>query len=61
VYCWVTPGAKVAPDGRTCNAVMVVDDGKNCPQPATIIRNAMTNAVVVINGDFCTLYRIIRQ
>lgn len=44
VYCWVTPGATIAFDGRTCSAVMEVDDGKNCPQPMKASRQASTRA-----------------
>lgn len=53
-YCWVTPGATVALAGATCSEVMELEDGKNCPHPATAIRIVRTRARGKMSRNRCT-------
>jgi hypothetical protein len=68
VYCCVLPGCTDVVNGEICSAVMVVEDGKNCPQPAIISstgtamaiseseRSRFTNSILplgVASGEGC--------
>src|SRR5208283_5477332 len=41
-------------DGATVSAVIVVEEGKNCPQPPAVIRDARTKAVRMLAKNLCT-------
>jgi hypothetical protein len=53
-YCWVTPGATVVFNGAIANEVIVVEEGKNCPQPMEAANTPRTSAVARRYEYLCT-------